>query len=265
MQLKTEFDDEWKYWIWSNVNNGCHKKGIFEILLRNGFHFDSIKRELGYDPAAPLTVHNSVSRKLNDTKGVRKVDTDKLELYELDNFLDHVECEKLIELSTKNFHASTLSSVEKDKYFRTSFTCSFNSIDASFEDSKFIQMIDARICNALEIPPSYSEPIQAQRYRVGQEFKAHTDYFSANEYEQHCKIQGNRTWTFMIYLNAVEEGGETHMCSIDTKFHPKAGRALTWNNLKRDGHGNHNTLHAGRPVLRGSKYIITKWFRQNAK
>ena len=63
MQLKTEFDDEWKYWIWSNVNNGCHKKGIFEILLRNGFHFDSIKRELGYDPAAPLTVHNSVSQK----------------------------------------------------------------------------------------------------------------------------------------------------------------------------------------------------------
>lgn len=112
------------------------------------------------------------------------------------------------------------------------------------------------------IDPSYAEPMQAQRYNVGEEFKPHTDYFSNREYLEHCNIQGNRTWTFMIYLNDVEDGGKTNMCNCHAKFRAKMGRAVTWNNLDREGKGNNNTLHAGEPVLKGTKYIITKWFRQ---
>ena len=37
--------------------------------------------------------------------------------------------------------------------------------------------IDEKICKTLGIRPEYSEGIQAQRYDVGQQFKAHSDYF----------------------------------------------------------------------------------------
>ena len=38
---------------------------------------------------------------------------------------------------------------------------------------------------------------------------------------------------------------------------------LIWNNMDLDGKPNRNTLHAGSPVIKGTKYIITKWFRLN--
>jgi prolyl 4-hydroxylase len=45
---------------------------------------------------------------------------------------------------------------------------------------------------------------------------------------------------------------------------PKIGQALVWNNLLNEGGVNPNTFHAGLPVLEGSKYVITKWFRENS-
>jgi prolyl 4-hydroxylase len=39
---------------------------------------------------------------------------------------------------------------------------------------------------------------------------------------------------------------------------------LIWNNLLPDGSPNYDTLHEGMRVTEGQKYIITKWFRENA-
>ena len=66
----------------------------------------------------------------------------------------------------------------------------------------------------------------------------------------------------MIYLNDVEEGGETFFPFLSIAFYPKKGQALIWNNLSFDGMPNKQTLHQGKPVLKGSKAIITKWFRE---
>ena len=140
----------------------------------------------------------------------------------------------------------------------------FNELCNNERDISFINSIDKKICDTLGIDSSFSEPIQAQRYTVTQQFKPHTDFFSEDEYDEHCVYQGNRTWTFMIYLNTVQEGGETYMCKINKKFIPQSGTALIWNNLNQNGRGNENTLHSGEPVLKGSKYIITKWFRQKS-
>ena len=35
-----------------------------------------------------------------------------------------------------------------------------------------------------------------------------------------------------------------------------------WNNLQEDGTPNRNTLHEAIPVDVGSKWVITKWFRE---
>jgi prolyl 4-hydroxylase len=109
----------------------------------------------------------------------------------------------------------------------------------------------------------YSEGIQAQRYDVGQQFKPHWDYFEpgTKEYLRFAGTRGNRTWTFMVYLNEGMEGGGTRFTELGHTFQPKTGLAVLWNNLKSDGTPNTFTKHSGEPVLSGHKIIITKWFR----
>jgi hypothetical protein len=67
----------------------------------------------------------------------------------------------------------------------------------------------------------------------------------------------------MIYLNNVESGGETEFPELNKKFKPKKGLAVVWKNSDGTGKENPATLHAGRPVKKGKKIIITKWYREN--
>lgn len=45
---------------------------------------------------------------------------------------------------------------------------------------------------------------------------------------------------------------------------PKRGLLVIWNNMTPDGTPNYDTLHEGMRVLEGMKYIVTKWFREEA-
>ena len=45
---------------------------------------------------------------------------------------------------------------------------------------------------------------------------------------------------------------------------PETGKLVAWNNLLADGSPNGATLHQGMKVRRGTKYVITKWFREYA-
>jgi len=123
--------------------------------------------------------------------------------------------------------------------------------------------VDAKICRTLGIHAAYSEGIQAQRYDVGQQFKPHWDAFEpgSEAFQRFGGVRGNRTWTFMIYLNEDMEGGATRFTELDIAVRPKTGMALLWNNLNADGSPNLATKHCGEPVTRGHKVIITKWFR----
>ena len=123
--------------------------------------------------------------------------------------------------------------------------------------------LDRRFAALLGVDPRLSEPIQGQRYDPGEYFKEHTDWFApySKEFEEHSAKGGQRTWTVMVYLNAVERGGETCFKHLGRCFTPVKGMALAWNNLQADGTPNSFTLHESMPVVEGNKWVITKWFR----
>ena len=126
--------------------------------------------------------------------------------------------------------------------------------------------VDQRICQCLGIDVAFAEITQVQRYDVGQQFKLHTDYFEphSDEYEKFASAQGNRTWTFMVYLSDVPKGGGTHFSAIDSIIMPKKGMAVVWNNRYPNGDVNPDSIHAGLPVEEGQKFVITKWFRERS-
>jgi prolyl 4-hydroxylase len=66
----------------------------------------------------------------------------------------------------------------------------------------------------------------------------------------------------MAYLNQPAAGGETHFPSAGLMVQPVQAMLLLWNNMNPDGTPNDAALHEGCPVLAGTKYIFTKWFRE---
>ena len=68
----------------------------------------------------------------------------------------------------------------------------------------------------------------------------------------------------MAYLNQPEDGGATRFKTIGKTVRPETGKLLAWNNLLPDGRANPATLHQGMKVRRGTKYIVTKWYRERA-
>jgi hypothetical protein len=103
-----------------------------------------------------------------------------------------------------------------------------------------------------------------------------TAYSSLNDYQSHTiytyKIQktlpgqGYHLWhsedgsvghsrrigTYILYLNDVEEGGETEFLYLSKRIAPKAGRLLIFP-------PNYPWTHRGNPPLSGVKYIMTGW------
>ena len=70
--------------------------------------------------------------------------------------------------------------------------------------------------------------------------------------------------TLMIWLNEVQAGGGTsfHYPNREMLVTPEKGSAAFWMDLKSDGLLESRALHAGCPILKGSKWILNKWMYQ---
>ncbi|GMM94005.1 hypothetical protein MTsN3n11_23070 [Qipengyuania sp. MTN3-11] len=198
--------------------------------------------------------------RLLDHGGVQRVPSPKLELFQLRGFASDDLCARLIALIDSNRRPSTLADHNGDSYFRTSETCDLDP------DHPATREIEHLLRELSGIDPAYGEPLQGQRYDVGQEFKSHCDWFnpSGADFEKYCSVSGQRTWTFMVYLNEPDSGGATRFKAIGKTFQPETGKLVCWNNMRPDGSPNPNTIHHGMKVRSGVKYVITKWYREKA-
>lgn len=191
---------------------------------------------------------------------MRQANIDGAQIYRHPEFLSAGQCTALMRLIDADRRPSTLLSENPDKQFRTSESCDMDRW------SPDVRPTDEAIAALLGIDPDKGETMQGQRYAPGQQFRAHHDYFHEGEsyYDQVVQAGGQRTWTAMIYLNDVTEGGATWFPQAGLRVAPKRGLLLAWNNMNFDGSPNVATLHEGMPVVKGTKYIVTKWFREGS-
>lgn len=84
-----------------------------------------------------------------------------------------------------------------------------------------------------------NERLRFYKYLPGMRFKGHQDgSFIRN-------INEWSSFTFMVYLNEVEKGGETKF--LNTLIPPKTGQALIFK---------HELWHEGSPIIEGIKYVL---------
>ncbi|MBC2668633.1 2OG-Fe(II) oxygenase [Novosphingobium piscinae] len=209
------------------------------------------------DRAALVRCGERVRARLAADPAAYRLPTDRAEIFAFGEFLDPAECDRMIALVDATARPSMVYDLPRQSETRTSYSGDVDPADP------FVRMIERRIDDLLGLESSWGEAIQGQRYHPGQEFKAHCDWFStlAEYWPQEARRGGQRGWTAMAYLNAVEEGGVTEFTRLGLSITPQRGALLVWNNATPDGAPNWDTMHAAHPVVRGVKYVITKWYR----
>lgn len=224
--------------------------------------FSELEKHDEAAPAAPWMARLAFSWTVKDhllaTPGIVQLPAAGADIFFLESFLSVVECDALVALIDQQRQPSQLLAPTPDPEFRTSESCNFVAREA------MVQAVEAKIDLLTGIQSPYGETMQGQRYAVGQQFKAHHDFFHTSEpyWPENEKRGGQRTWTVMLFLNEPAAGGHTVFPEAGVEVTPKRGALLAWNNLDGSGQPNPNTLHQAMPVEAGVKYVITKWYRE---
>lgn len=91
------FKPDWEEWINLNLSLGNCKVIMFQKSLEAGYNYDLIQRKLNIDYEIPKPLPMSFKNKVALRTAV-KLNADKLEIYELANFLTPDECKAIIDL-----------------------------------------------------------------------------------------------------------------------------------------------------------------------
>lgn len=181
------------------------------------------------------------------------------------NFLTDQECDYIIELAKPKVARSTVIDNETGRNKLDEGRTSEGMFVSESHTDPLIKDIETRISLVTMIPEENGEDLQVLRYGLNGEYRPHYDYFNlltvGGVYNFHRG--GQRVASFLMYLNTPEEGGETVFPKVDIKVIPKKGDALLFYDCCLDGRTDPQTFHGGLPVIRGEKWLATKWLRQN--
>lgn len=180
----------------------------------------------------------------------------------LESFLAPDACAWIMDRARPSLDAARVKNAEQGganvHALRTNTGMGFSLIDTDL----VIQITHARIAMAIDQPVSHQEPTNILHYAPGQEYRPHFDFIDPGvaHFARELQTVGQRTTTFLIYLNDDYEGGATTFPRLDWSFKGKTGDALAfWNTT--DGRPDPLTLHAGTPTSSGIKWLFSKWVR----
>ncbi|RKL65437.1 2OG-Fe(II) oxygenase [Salipaludibacillus neizhouensis] len=171
----------------------------------------------------------------------------------LGNVLSAEECDELISLSKDRVKRSKIGNSREVEDLRTSSSMFFQE-----NESDLVTKIEKRTSQIMNIPYEHGEGLQILNYKIGQEYKAHYDFFSS----AHKAVRNPRISTLVMYLNDVEEGGETYFPKLNFSVTPKKGMAVYFEYFYDDHALNELTLHGGAPIIAGDKWAATQWMRR---
>jgi prolyl 4-hydroxylase len=183
----------------------------------------------------------------------------------LDNVLSDDECAQLIAAATPRLRPSTIVDPATGKDSQSAARSS-EGMFFRLAENALVERLDRRLSALMQLPLEHGEGLQVLRYPAGAQSTPHYDFLMPTSDANRASLarSGQRVSTLIVYLNAVERGGETVFPESGLEVAPRRGSALYFEYCNADGQLDPQSLHAGAPVLAGEKWIVTKWMRQRA-
>ncbi len=170
------------------------------------------------------------------------------------DFLTPNECEFLIEIAKPELTESVVVSPNTGALIRDPIRTSSTATFPFVRESPALHAINRRIASATGTSYEQGEPAQVLAYSVGDEYKPHLDALPSAD--------NQRALTALLYLNDTYTGGQTEFETLDWAFEAERGDALIFANIDDEGRPVLEARHAGRPVISGEKFILSKWIRE---
>lgn len=187
--------------------------------------------------------------------------------FEIENFLTEQECDNLIQLailkgvSTSEVNMSEGSQVDENVRISETTWFEHDSNDAVAEiKSKVVNVLE-KMSGCFPSPSKLDfEPLQIVHYKKGGKYDPHYDGDECTV--DQCKLKLQRIATFLIYLNDDFQGGHTAFPVSNVSITPKKGKLLFfWVADPKTSQIYKETLHGGKVIESGEKWIATQWIR----
>ncbi|KAK8698872.1 hypothetical protein V6N13_114978 [Hibiscus sabdariffa] len=194
--------------------------------------------------------------------------------YYFPNFATVEQCERVIEMAKVHLKPSGLAlrKGETEESTKGTRTSSGTFLSASDDETGTLDLIEKKIAKVTSIPQNNGEAFNVLRYEIGQKYDSHYDAFNPSEYGPQSS---QRVASFLLYLSDVEEGGETmfpfendrrvkgydYRQCVGLKIKPRRGDGLLFYSLLLNGTIDPTSLHGSCPVIKGEKWVATKWMR----
>lgn len=170
-----------------------------------------------------------------------------------EGLLSAAECHFLISLATPLLQPSVVIDPRTGQMVRHPVRTA-ESVGFPFvEEGPVLHAINRRIAVATATTYEQGEPTQIMSYTLSQEYKLHSDAIPGEP--------NQRVMTVLICLEDDFHGGETLFPRLNFAWRGRAGDALQFANVDADGRPEPLSWHAGTPVSRGRKIILSKWIR----
>jgi len=180
--------------------------------------------------------------------------------------LSEEECKHIIDLGKEKVTRSEVVVKVGEKGVHSGRTSYGVFMDG--KNDPVMQKLTALIAEWTQLPAQNGEPYYLLRYEVGQEYKPHNDFFARDDAgSRYIGTAGQRIATVLTYLCSPDEGGETIFPNADgglVKVNATAGDAVLFWSATPEGVEDPKSLHGGNPVIKGTKWALTKWIRENS-
>jgi hypothetical protein len=181
----------------------------------------------------------------------------------VEGFASAAECDWLIERGKGRLRRAQVyrrdASGHTEVGNRTNTESDFTIVNADL----VLALIRDRIAGSIGIDVRYFEMTKLLNYEPGQFFGMHADFQAPDTpaLAREIETRGQRTATFLVYLNDDYAGGETDFPEISYRFKGRRGDALFFFNVLESGAPDYDTAHAGLPPASGMKWLLSQWVR----
>jgi hypothetical protein len=271
-----ETDDNGFYWLLQAAQHK-HPRALFELSIHKGFGIGceiDVKQALQYmklalnfnypNSAKYCQLFETNNKQLLSSKYRETTLHQNPTVKSLHQVLDVMECSHLAVLSMPFLQPSKVISSTGNAE-RVSGRSSMGTNFPPYRSDFVVNNIVSKLCKIAGQNETSAEYLALLKYGEGEEYRVHPDYFEANnpKLKNLLKQGGQRIKTIVCYLNTVEEGGATAFPDLGLVVAAKSGDGVYFENADKDATIYSNSRHAGLAIKKGTKWIVTLWFRQH--